>query len=236
MIAPLLEGAMGRMLVVAPHADDEVLGAGGLIARATQCGWQVHVRFAVISGFTSQVRGDGSVTDTRIREAEAALKTLRVASYEALHIGDDNHLRLDTLAQADLVRFVEAGVRAVRPTIAVIPSATHHHQDHRAFAQASLAALRPAPDGPNPFVPMVLAAGDTSSGWGVPGNRFAPSTFVDVSDVIGLKLEALAAYESQLCPPPHPRSIEGVRAQCAAWGSLVGTAYAEAFETLRCVF
>jgi len=222
-----------RALVIAPHADDEVLGAGGLIGRASAGGWEIHVLYATISGYLSIVRGDVSQTDTRTAEVEAALKVLGVASYEALFLGETHHLRLDAVPQSDLIQFIEKWVAKLSPSLVVMPCRGHYHQDHRAVADACVAALRPAPDGRLPFVPMVLAYGHAAAGWGGSYYDFNPSVFVDITEVLEIKIQALRCYQSQICDSPHPRSLESVRNLSAAWGNFAGVTYAEPFECLR---
>ena len=230
---PLLHLEPRRALVFAPHADDEVLGAGGLMALAARSGWQVYVRFATISGYPSAARSDASTTGARVAEAEAALAALGAAGYEALFLGEAHHLRLDSVPRVELVSFVEAALEEVRPSLVVMPCRGHFHQDHRALAEAAIAALRPAPEGRLPRVAAVLAYGHAASGWGGAGYEFRPTLFVDVGEVIDVKLAALDCYASQLCPAPHPRSRDGVRVSCAAWGAHAGCAYAEPFEVHR---
>lgn len=222
-----------RCLVVAPHADDEVLGAGGLILRATAAGWQVRVLFATVSGFPSAARGDVSRTSDRQREVEDASTILGVVGHDVLFTGEEKHLRLDTVPQTGLVGFIERALASFRPSLVVIPCHGHYHQDHRAMSVACVTALRPMPTGRLPFVPLVLAYGHSAAGWGGAPFAFHPNTFVDITGVIDRKLEALACYRSQLCQPPHPRSMQGVRDHHAAWGAFTGTHYAEAYECLR---
>ncbi|MEO7994691.1 MAG: PIG-L deacetylase family protein, partial [bacterium] len=219
----------------APHADDEVLGAGGFMARLAAKGWDVAVRFATISGYPSAYREDVSHTDARVAEAEAALERLGASGYEALFLGETYHLRLDTVPQSDLISFLERGIRATNPSVVIIPCRGHYHQDHRAVSDACIAAMRPAPTGPRPLVPLVLAYGHAHGGWGGEQFGFQPTVFADISEYIDHKIEALAAYASQLCEPPHPRSLQALREHCAMWGSYAGVQYAEPFECLRCL-
>jgi N-acetylglucosamine malate deacetylase 1 len=231
----LLDLTPQSMLVVAPHADDEVLGAGGLMALAQIRGWRVHVLYATVAGYRSMERGELSVTHQRRAEVEAALGVLGVSGYDVLFEGEEHHLRLDTVPQTELIGFVERGLAATRPAIALFPTPRHFHQDHRAVATACMAALRPAPDGERPFVRAVLAYGHPGAGWSSEGATFSPSVFVDIGTVLERKLAALECYTSQLCAPPHPRSLPAVRDACAVWGSLAGVRHAEAFECLRLI-
>ena len=224
------------ILVVAPHADDEVLGAGGLVARAAARGARVHVAYLTISGFASDSSGTRSTPEERESEVDAACRTLGVTERSVLFRGEEHHLKLDAIPQAHLVGFLEEVLRDTRPTLAVVPCRGHHHQDHRAAAEASVAALRPAPDTVGrPFVPHVIAYGHSAAGWGGESFQVRPSVFVDVTAVIETKIAALACYKTQLCPVPHPRSLAAVRNQQAVWGAHAGIAYAEAFECLRWV-
>lgn len=232
----LFDSKPSSMLVVAPHADDEVLGAGGLMATAAAHGWKVHVLYATISGYRSLQRSDRSETSSREAEVEAALAVLGAVRHAALFIGEEKHLRLDTAPQADVIGFLERGLVQIRPSIAIVPSRHHVHQDHRAVADACMAALRPVtPGGALPFVPIVLAYGHAASSWKAGGASFQPDVFVDIGASLDRKLEALACYTSQTCEAPHPRSAESVRASCAHWGTHAGVLYAEPFECLRLV-
>jgi LmbE family N-acetylglucosaminyl deacetylase len=222
-----------RMIVLAPHADDEVLGAGGLMAKASRQGWEVHVQFATISGYSSMARGDESNTTSREDEVRAAAHVLGCAGYETFCLGEQWHLRMDSLPQQDIISFIERGLRLLRPAMVLIPCLGHYHQDHRAMCRAAIAALRPAPGGNRPLVPVVLAYGHAHAGWGGEEYNFRPSVFADITDTIEAKLAAMECYRSQVCPEPHPRSPSMLRSHSAHWGAYAGVAYAEAFECIR---
>lgn len=225
-----------RLLVIAPHADDEVLGAGGLMARLASDGWQIHVLYGVISGYRSLTREDASTNEVRTAEVEAALRVLGAAEYQVIFCGEEYHLRLDCLPLIDLIQEIEACVSKFKPTVAVIPCRGHHHQDHARLADACIAALRPAAGSRLPLVPSVLAYGHTAMGWGGDQFVFKPNVFCDVREVMETKLEALRCYQTQICAPPHPRSPEMIRHWSAVWGGVAGLAYAEPYECLRIAF
>lgn len=154
---------------LAPHGDDEVLGAGGFIAKASAAGWQVDILYATLAGYNSLQRGDSSSRPARLAEVWKAMRMVGARNHEIFQPKDgpvDCHLRLDTVSQTELVSFVERYLAAVRPSIVIMPCRGHYHQDHRALADAAVAALRPAPDARLPFVPAVLAYGHAAAGWG----------------------------------------------------------------------
>ncbi len=231
----ILGRSAGRALVVAPHADDEVLGAGGLIALLAQRGWRVEVSFATACGYESAYRGDCSEVQARVAEMQAATRVLGVAFTEVWPDGDARHLKLDSVPNSCLIEFVERAVLRLEPDLVVMPCHGHYHQDHRAMANACMAALRPAPPGRRPFVPTVLAYGHTGFAWEARECRFEPAIFVDVTSVIERKMCALRCYATQLCDPPHPRSVEGMTSFAATWGACAGVHYAEPFECMRSV-
>jgi LmbE family N-acetylglucosaminyl deacetylase len=224
-----------RALVVAPHADDEVLGAGGLIAVLRARGCEVRVLYATVSGYRSAHRGDHPPDHERMDEARAAMGVLGVTDLQVLYTGESHHLRLDTVPQAEIIAWIERQANEFAPGVVVIPCRGHYNQDHRAVGDACVAALRPAPPGRKHFAPLVLAYGHSAGGWGGPDRAFSPTVFVDITAAIDTKLQALACYESQLIEPPHPRSLDGVRSNSAAWGAYAGCAYAEPYECLRAV-
>ncbi len=175
----LFDLKLKRALVVAPHADDEVLGAGGFIARSVADGWEVHVLFATISGYPSMARQDVSSTDARVSEVESAMKTLGVSGYDVL-FREDHHCRLDTVPQADLIGFVERSLcRGV--SLVIVPSRAHSHQDHWVMADACAAALRPAP--PMATCRLCLSCSVTAARWviGVTGPASSGQRFLSIS-------------------------------------------------------
>lgn len=223
-------------LVLAPHADDEILGAGGFIARAAGAGWDIGVLFATIAGFQSSISGEISTGNQRFREAQAALKVVGASWFDIYPGNEDLHLKLDQLPQTEMISWIESFLKKCRPDIVIVPCRGHYHQDHRALADACVTALRPAPTGHLPFVPVVLAYGHASAGWGGAAYGHQPSFFIDISGVIETKLEALSCYRSQVFEPPHARSLESVRSNAASWGAFSGTSYAEPYECLRYVW
>lgn len=84
---------------------------------------------------------------------------------------------------------------------------------------------------------MTLVSCDTisSTEWNHSSNRaaFAPNWFVDVTGGLDRKVEAMAAYATELREWPHPRSLEGIRIAARRWGMTVGVDAAEAFALLR---
>lgn len=222
------------VLVVAAHPDDELLGCAGTIARHVRAGDTVNVAIlaegATSRDATRDVAAHGDELGALAQAARAAGDILGVASVDCLALPDN---RMDSLDLLDVVKVVEALIERHRPTIIY----THHvgdvNVDHAVTQRAVFTAARPQPGHP---VATILAFETVSSTEWMPagsGALFAPNWFVDISETLEVKLEALAVYAQEMRDWPHPRSLKAVE-HLARWrGASVGTEAAEAFMLLR---
>jgi N-acetylglucosamine malate deacetylase 1 len=217
-----------RVLVVAAHPDDEVLGMGGTIAlHATVWGDAVRI-LCVTDGSSTQYPDDPEKRRRKNEEAVRAAAALGVSDYVHLDLPD---MRLDTIAHADLNVVVEEQVRDFRPHV-VYTVHPDVNRDHRALFDSVAVATRPAP---GQVVRRVLTYGATSSvEWTPAGTAsFHPNWFVDIGETLEAKLAAFAWYETEHRPAPHPRNERGIRAHAEHHGAAAGCLYAEPFVLVR---
>ena len=217
----------GSKLVVAPHPDDEVLGAGGAMARWSREGHGVHV-LVVTRGRPPLFSHE---EEDRCRaEAGAAHARLGVASTAYL---DLPAAELDSLPHRELNRRVAEAVQAVAPDELYLPFLGDVHLDHQLVFRSALVAARPC----RPGWPRRVYAYETLSetNWNAPflTPNFVPNHFVDITGTLETKLEAMALYRSQVRPAPHERSLQALRALAILRGATVGLGAAEAFVTIR---
>ncbi len=229
--------AKQRLLVIAPHADDETYGCAGTMAKVKASGGEVYVIIASVGDLQHYGTGDPVVTgETRANEVRAALELLGVDGYEILFTDADRHLRLDAMAQRDLIALLERdatyAINKVRPSALMLPTSSYN-QDHEAVSRAGFAACRPQLRQHKPFVDFVLTCDAPQLTWRT--SPFHPDLYVDISEYLGTKLDALACHQSQLRPPPDPGSLENVRRLAELRGAEIGVDAAEAFECLRIV-
>lgn len=223
-----------KILVIAAHPDDEVLGCGGTTAKLSDAN---DVQIAILGeGATSRVsqpaQADRDMVDNLQTDARNAAKMLEVkkVSFEGL---PDN--RFDELPLLDVIKRVERLVDELAPEIIY----THHpgdlNIDHQITFRAVLTATRPMPG--CTIREIYAFEVPSSSEWSFQrvGPAFQPNVFVDISSTIDRKIEALECYRGEVRPFPHPRSPEALRAIGRRWGSVVGREYAEAFELIRSV-
>ena len=219
-----------RMLVIAAHPDDEVLGCGGTIAKYAQRGTEVHV-VIMAEGVTSRDRQrDQGKRAAEIEElGHAAREANRILGVTELRLEAYPDNRMDSVELLEIVKSIEEHVERVRPSIVL----THHvgdvNIDHRRIHQAVVTACRPLPG----FCVKTLSFFEipSSTEWQTPaaGTAFLPTWFEDITDTWELKREALEAYASEMRPGPHARSVLAVE-YLARWrGASVGTEAAEAF-------
>jgi LmbE family N-acetylglucosaminyl deacetylase len=222
-----------RVLAVAAHPDDEVLGCGGTLARHAISGDTVAV--AILGeGATSraQRREDAEEADVQVL-AEAAGKAAETLSASLLLMGDLPDNRFDTVPLLEVVKLVEGLVDDFGPDIVY----THHsgdlNVDHRVAHQAVVTATRPSGARLVGDVYAFEVPSSTDWAFGACGRAFEPNVFIDITDTMDAKLRAMMCYGSEVRPYPHPRSPEAMEACARRWGSIAGFGAAEAFALVR---
>lgn len=216
-----------RILVVAPHPDDETLGAGGTIAKFADQGHRVTV--LVVSGHLPPVypRED---YETTVREARRAFEILGVAESGFLEIPA-------TMIGEQPVHVVNRKigeiVKEVSPQIVLCPF-PDRHIDHRIVFESVMVATRPIGVGRGM---ELLAAYETLSEthWNAPHiePNFVPNWVVDITAHMTRKLDAVGCYESQIPPSPGARSVDAVNALARFRGTQAGFAFGEGFHVIR---
>lgn len=214
---------MNRILVVAAHPDDDVLGCGATMARLTADGCAVKV-LLLADGVGSRERMPQEL-EGRQRDAQSALAELGVTDVDIEQLPDNS---MDTIPMLDISRMVAARVESFAPDTILTHSLSDLNVDHRLTADAALIAARPQPGSP---VRRVLNFEvPSATGWRPGAETFDPRFHVDVSGFVGAKLAALRHYDVEMRAWPHARSYEAVEALLRWRGASVGVEAAEAFE------
>ncbi len=214
-----------RVLVVAAHPDDEVLGPGGTLIRHFKAGDEIR---ALIVCSAKPIR-------YREGEHEQPADSQRAAHYlgartSGLGFPDQ---RLDAGSNLELIQAIEREVQDFQPAVVY----THHwgdvNADHVRIAEAVDVATRPYAA---PSVQRLYAFDTPSSTEWTAGSRnraFTPNVFSDISQELDRKLDAMRCYRSELRPYPHPRSLRSLRERAAYWGSVANMPAAEPLMLLR---
>jgi LmbE family N-acetylglucosaminyl deacetylase len=213
-------GDSERVLVIAAHPDDEVLGCGGTIAIHRCAGHSVTV-VIVAAGRP----GSGPVSD-QTACAKPALRVLGVDDVRLLGLPDQ---QLDRMSLTEMIAPLQEAVEDVRPTVVYCQHGGDVNRDHQLVFQAAMVATRPVQASIRALYTFDTAS---STEWAFP-RTFVPDTWVDISGTLDRKLRAMERYESELRAFPHPRSIEGLRYRAQAWGAQCCVPAAEVFMTVR---
>ena len=220
---------MKKKLIIAPHPDDEVLGAGGVIKKFSKEGHEVYV--LVITRGSPKYYSDEKIQNVR-KEALEAHKILGVKQTAFL---DFHAPELDITSNAEISKAISEYISKWKITDLFIPHRGDIHNDHRKVFEASLVAARPVGN----FTVKAIYAYETLSEteWAAPFSydAFIPNHFENISDTMSYKFEAMKCFKSQIRDFPSTRSLETIESLAKFRGSTVGFNRAEAFMTIRTI-
>ncbi len=218
---------MKKILIVAPHPDDEVLGCGGVMKRFSDEGDSVFVLVAT-RGTPRKYSDEGiAIGRTQAHTAHALLGVQETIFFDFFAP------ELDTVRQSDISDAILELIQRLQIDTIFVPHRGDIHNDHRVIFNATLVAARPVG---NYTVKSIFSYETLSeTEWAHPfgDDAFIPDFFVNISNTIKYKLDAMACYTRQLRNFPNPRSLEALEALATFRGSTVSVARAEAFMTIR---
>lgn|SRR5689334_6140192 len=221
-----------RVLVIAPHADDETLGVGGTLARCAAQGDEVHVAVVTGHGAEPHPLWPRSLWDKIRGEAKQAMAILGVAH---LHFEEVPAAMVADHPVYLLNQTVGGLIAKIEPDVLYAPFLFDLHKDHREIFHALSVAWRASSATGRKIREVYCYEVQSETHWNAPYLEagFVPNTWVDISAHLETKLRALACYASQVRPAPDARSLEAVRALAVWRGSQQGMAAAEAFVCVR---
>lgn len=217
-----------KVLVVSPHPDDEVLGAGGTITRLASEGNDVTV--AIVTKGWEPLFDNAQVEQVRAESLQAN-KSMGIKSVKFM---DMPVTKLDAMEKHKINHEFDRLMDQEKPQLVFLPFPGDRHKDHTQVFDASMVALRPVKN--RRYVQRILCYETVSeTHWYAPSVEpaFEPQLWIDISDYLQKKLEAMSIYKSQLQTEPEARSLEAISALAKWRGSVVGFKAAEAFVQIR---
>ena len=183
--------------MISPHADDEVLGCGGLISKIKSAGGKVFVLIFNVGSI--EKFNNKKFTQLRKNETSAAMKFLKIDKYDTIFDSPNDNRYLDAKPLHELISKIETESKVclekIKPTIVAIPSINSHHQDHIHVFKACIAALRPLS---TPIVNVVISyEAPEHSRWSASG-VFQPNLYIDIEKYLAHKISAFYKYKSQI--------------------------------------
>ena len=217
-----------KILVIAPHPDDETLGCGGTLLKHKDQGdqlfWLIMTKMAIDVGYTEE----------QMYRREEEIKTVaEMYHFEKVFSLDFATTTLDTVPRRELIGAVSKVMNEVRPEIVYLPNRFDIHSDHRITFEAVMGGIKifRMPSVKRAFSYEVLS--ETEFSFPFQTDAFVPNSFSDVSDYVDKKIEVMRVYKGELGAHPFPRSEENIRALATLRGSTIGVKYAEGFSVLK---
>ncbi|MCA4808843.1 PIG-L family deacetylase [Empedobacter stercoris] len=220
---------MNKVIVVAPHADDEIIGCGATIAKHIFDGDEVIVIIATnASKGAPELFSEQDVKNIR-NEAKNAHKILGIKDTFFLEFPAP---ALNAFPEYKISLELSKIFSDFCPTHLYLPHSGDIHQDHKAIYRAALVAARP--QGNHKIKNIYCYETLSETEWTPMQERpFVPNHFVDVTEVFTKKEEAMKCFKSQIKMFPHSRSLETFEALAKFRGATIGVERAEAFIVER---
>lgn len=219
-----------KILLIAAHPDDEVLGCGGTILKLAKKGHYVDV-LLMTKGIVSRSKDFFNQKKILKLNAQTAAsgRILKFKSIDNLNLPDNEMYKVNFL---DIVKMIEKKIKETKPSIIFTHFENDLNVDHQITYRAVITATRPMP---GISVNEVYSFETVSSTeWNYGHNKgFCPNLFVNIKKEIKQKISALKKYKLEMRKFPHARSVENIISLAKFRGASVGYEYAEAFKIIR---
>lgn len=218
---------MKKVLVIAPHADDEIIGLGGTLLKHISKGDEVFV--CIVTRGVEPIFSNEFMKNLR-DETISCHKMLGVQKTFFLEFPS---VMLDGIPRYKLNGAMMEVFNEVNPQIVYLPHFGDMQKDHALVSESAMVCVRPKYSYKVEAVYSYETLSETE--WNIPhvANMFIPQRYVDISNLIEQKINLLKCYKSQLSDFPNPRSIEAVISLAKYRGSNVGVGAAEGFSVIR---
>lgn len=220
---------MNKILVIAPHADDEIIGCGATIAKHISNGDKV---FIIIATNASEGAPDLFSKDSIDLVRKEAIKAHKLLGVEKTFFLDFPAPALNSYPEYKISLKFNEVFKEVQPDTLYIPHPGDIHQDHKAIYRSSLVSARPQSSNCIKKIYCYETLSETE--WAPFQEKpFVPNHFVDITKFFESKIEAFKCFQTQIKEFPHPRSLEAFEALAKFRGATVGVERAEAFIVER---
>ncbi|VBB05535.1 glcnac-pi de-n-acetylase [Lucifera butyrica] len=217
-----------KIIVVAPHPDDETLGCGGTLLRHIHDGDEVTWLIA------TEMKTELGFSQVQINQRQEQIQS--VAKFYGFHRTLELKFpttRLDTIPFGDLVQGISDIFQVAQPEVIYLPSRGDVHTDHRLLFDAVVSCTKWFR---YPYVKRILAyetLSETDFGVNPDYNGFRPNVYINIEDFIAAKLKVLGFYAGEMGEFPFPRSAEAIAALAKLRGVSAGFKAAEAFMLIK---
>ena len=215
-----------KIMVFAPHRDDEILGVGGTMLKRKAAG--DHITVCLVTARAGEILPD--CTQRIHDEMKRAHAYVGVDQYIGLPFGAN---KIEDFSRVDVNQAFYDAIMKTKPDEVYLPFWGDMQKDHQLTTQAAMVALRAK----NPHGVKRIYAYETLSETGINlptvDNAFIPNVYEDITDFLDGKLDAMRMFKSQVHDFPDLRSIETIEALAKFRGATANVKAAEAFMLIR---
>jgi len=204
-----------KVLVVAPHPDDETLGCGGTLLKHKNSGDKIY--WMIVTNIQSENGWSEEGVQKRQKEI---YQVSEMYGFEKIFKLDFPTTMLDTIPYNDLIAQMSVVSQEVKPLIVYFPNCSDAHTDHQVTFKAAVSCCK---NFRAPFIRKILmyeCLSETELAPALSENAFIPNVFVDISDYMERKLEIMSIYSSEMMPDNLPRSRSAINALATYTGFL----------------
>ncbi len=219
---------MKRILVVAPHPDDETLGCGGTLLKHKAGGDAVY--WLIVTSIKEENHFAASVVEARRQEIKTVAS---MYAFDGVYDLDFPTMQLDTISFSRLIGSISDVFREVEPNIVYLPFKSDVHTDHQIAFKAAYSCTKTFRCPSIKKIVIMETLSETEFGPSLCSDIFIPNMFVDITDFIEQKIEIMKIYKKETGAHPFPRSDRNIRALATFRGATAGCEYAESFMILK---
>lgn len=215
-----------KILIVAAHPDDEILGCGGTMIKLRNTN-DINVVF-MTDGISARETNE-TKKQFRKKRCDDLFKYLKLKKPIFFDFPDN---KMDKVPLLDIVKKLETLIKKIKPKTIFTHYADCLNIDHKITSQAVMTACRPLKDN---SVKRILSFEILSSTeWAKFKNKgFEPNFFIDISHQFKKKIVAMKFYQKELRKFPHSRSLKAIESLARFRGVSSGVNFAEGFYLNR---
>lgn len=219
---------MSKILVVAPHPDDETLGCGGTIIKHKKMGDKVY--WLIVTCISEEF----GFPENRVRlRNEEINQILKIYDFNSVYKLQLPTTKLDEIPLGEMIASVGKIFKLIEPEVVYIPYRGDVHSDHKVVFDVVVSCTKWFRYNSIRRVLAYETLSETNFSINPDNLGFRPNVFVDISNYLEKKIKALNMYEGEIGEFPFPRSEQAVRSLAHLRGAAAGCNAAEAFMLLK---
>jgi len=223
---------MRKIMLIAAHPDDELLGCGGTLLYFKDMGYEIKIVF-LSDGESSRLKKKDKKKILIKKREQEAIKISKICNFIKPSFARFSDNQLDQISLLKIIKFIEKEILKFKPSIIFTHNENDLNIDHKTVFDAVVTATRPSTQ---TFVNSIYCfetPSSTENNFSTLKVKFNPNLFFDITKFINKKLELLKNYKNEIRKYPHSRSLQSVKVLAKYRGTQIGTKYAEAFFLLR---